>query len=332
MNKKIAVVLLNLGGPDNLGSVKKFLFNLFYDKLIIRLPNPLRWIIAKIISSKREKTAIEIYKKMGGSSPILSITTKQAEKLQEELNKDLNNTYKIFVSMRYWHPFAKEVIEKIKEFDADEIILLPLYPQFSTTTTQSSVEEYKKLWNKDLKIICCYFNNQNFIKAHVDLINNAINKVEGKYRILFSAHGLPEKIINTGDPYQWQIEETTKEIIKNLKQTVDYVVCYQSKIGPLKWIGPYTEDEIKRAAQDKLSVIIVPIAFVSDHSETLVELDIEYKELFEKESNLNYIRVPALNDNIYFIQSLVDQVNLVNIDQKLNRLCPAKFCKCYGDN
>lgn len=332
MRNKIAVVLFNLGGPDSLNSVKKFLFNLFYDKSIINLPNPLRWIIAKIISSTREKTAIEIYQKIGGSSPILSITKKQAIKLQEELNKNIENEYKVFISMRYWHPFANDVIKEIEQFSADRVVLLPLYPQFSTTTTNSSFKEFKSLYKKPTKISCCYFYNKNFIKAHVDLIKSSLKDLKGKYRILFSAHGLPEKIIRSGDPYQWQVEETVKYIVKNLQEDVDYIVCYQSKVGPLKWIGPSTEEEIERAIQDEVSIVIVPIAFVSDHSETLMELDIEYKELFEKKSKLSYIRVPALNDNDNFIKSLVDQVDLAMNDSKQERRCPESFCKCYKDS
>ena len=331
MTRKIAVVLLNLGGPDKLSSVKGFLFNLFYDKAIIRISNPFRWILAKFISSKREKIAQEIYQQIGGSSTILPITIKQAEKLELALKTNKKDEFKVFVSMRYWHPFAREVIKEIEKYKADEILLVPLYPQFSTTTTESSFEEFKKISKQKVKTICCYYKNHNFIKAHVDLIKEAIKKVNGEYRVLFSAHGLPEIIIKKGDPYQWQVEETVKEIIKNLDETVDFAICYQSKVGSLKWISPSTEDELLRATQDDKSVIIVPIAFVSDHSETLVELDIEYKELFEIKSNKQYIRVNALNENEDFISCLVDQVHLMLENETQTRKCPKEFCGCYKE-
>lgn len=331
MDKKTAIVLLNLGGPDKLSSVKGFLFNLFYDKAIIRLINPFRWILAKFISSKREETAKKIYQQIGGFSPILQTTKKQAELLENELKKSGN--YKVFVSMRYWHPFASEVIEELNNFSPDEIILLPLYPQYSTTTTKSSIDEFKellkksKLKEKKLKSICCYYQNSNFIKSHVELIKEKIDGIDGCFRILFSAHGLPEYIIKQGDPYQWQVEQTVNNILKELDRDLDYTICYQSKVGRLKWITPSTEDELTRAAKENISVVIVPIAFVSDHSETLVELDIEYKELFEDMCNKSYIRVKALNEDKNFILSLVDQVNENN-----SRQCPKEFCKCFKEN
>jgi ferrochelatase len=332
MAKKTAVILMNLGGPDKLSSVKEFLFNLFYDKAIITLPNPFRWILAKFISGKREKTAQEIYQRIGGSSPILAVTKRQAEILEEELNKQKDN-FKVFVSMRYWHPFASEVIKDLEEFAPDEIILLPLYPQYSTTTSKSSIDEFTQLLKKSnlnkikIKSICCYYQNPNFIKAHVDLIKKETLKIKDKFRILFSAHGLPEYIIKAGDPYQWQVEQTVNQILKELNQDLDYVVCYQSKVGSLKWITPSTEEELEKAAKEDISVVIVPIAFVSDHSETLVELDIEYKELFEKNSNKTYIRVAALNENKDFILSLVDQV----LEKTQVRKCPKEFCKCFKE-
>ena len=347
MNKKNAIILLNLGGPDNLSSVRKFLFNLFYDPNIIGLINPFRWMLAKFISSKREKEAQGIYAKMGGGSTILPITLKQAQLLETELNKDISQEFKVFVSMRYWHPFADETIKKLEEYSPDEVLLLPLYPQFSTTTTKSSLDEFSELLKKsilksvNLKSVCCYYKDPDFIKAHIGLIKKATAKIKGKYRILFSAHGLPEKIIKKGDPYQFQIEETCLKAVKELKDSkLDYVVCYQSKVGPLKWIGPSTEDELIKAAEENISVIIVPIAFVSDHSETLVELDLDYKELFKNKCSKSYIRVSALNYDKNFIQALVNQtrfmlekdtkkikngIKLVNSNKK----CEDNFNNCF---
>jgi len=315
MKKKTAVILFNLGGPENLSSVKNFLFNLFYDPAIIRLPNPFRWLLAKFISKSREKLAKEIYTLIGGGSPILAITKKQANLLEEKLNSQRQGEFKVFVSMRYAAPRASEVIAKIEEFSPNKITCLPLYPQYSTTTTKSSFDEFIELLKEsslnkvELQLINNYHQDKAFIKAHVELIKETILKTKGKFRILFSAHGLPEYIIKNGDPYQKQIEETVKLIMKELDQ-LDYVICYQSKVGRLKWLEPSTEAEIIRAAEDDLSVIIVPIAFVSDHSETLVELDIEYKKLYQEKSKNAYLRVPALNENQNFIQCLFNQIDL----------------------
>lgn len=336
--KKTAVILLNLGGPSSLKEVKPFLFRLFSDKAIIRLPNPLRWLIAKIISIKRENTAKEIYARIGGSSPILSETIMQKNALIEELADE--NT-KIFISMRYSEPSAKSVIKKIKEFEPNQILLLPLYPQFSTTTTDSSIRSIKKELNKSgykgvVKIVGCYSTNENFIKAHIDLIKKTLKNVKSKeYRILFSAHSLPEKIIKDGDPYQWQIEQSVNKIVKGLRiKDLDYKITYQSKVTPVKWLEPFTETEVKKAAEERKSLVIVPIAFVSEHSETLVELDIEYKEIAD-EKHIEYHRVPALGTNQHYIKTLAGIIrdflkpkkNLVTSD-KMSRICPNNFDKC----
>lgn len=314
---KRAVILFNLGGPNNLEAVEPFLFNLFYDKNIISLPNPLRFFIAKLISRKRAPIAKEIYEKIGGKSPILEETVKQAEELEKELNGRGEDCYKIFISMRYWHPFSYETILKVKEFTPDDIILLPLYPQYSTTTSKSSIEDWLKAAKKEqlsliTKIVENYHNEDEFIKAHINQIKpyyEEARKKTDKLRILFSAHGLPEKVIKAGDPYQKQVEETAQEVVNGLKiADLDWVVCYQSRVGPLKWIGPSTEDEIKRAGMDRYSIIIVPIAFVSEHSETLVELDMEYAELAKENGVDVYIRVPALGCNANFIKSLANCV------------------------
>ncbi len=345
MTKKIAVILLNLGGPDKLSSVRNFLFNLFYDPAIIRLRNPFRWLLAKFISFRREEKAKAIYSQIGGGSPILGLTEKQAQALENILNKQKKEEFKVLVSMRYWHPFASEVITQLEEFKPDEILLLPLYPQFSTTTTESSLKEFadllkrSKLKNINLKAVCCYYQDPSFIKAYVTIIKEQIYHLKDKFRVLFSAHGLPEYIIKQGDPYQFQIEEASKKIAEELAiNELDYVVCYQSKVGPLKWIGPSTEEELIKAAEENIDVVVVPIAFVSEHSETLVELDIEYKELFKKSCKKAYIRVPALNEETNFIQSLANQVKLMLDDAPKNTkdnlklftksVCADKFINC----
>ncbi len=343
--KRIAVVLFNLGGPDKKEAVKPFLFNLFNDKYIITLPCFLRFFIAKIISSKREKFAQKIYAHTGNKSPILEQTMNQKKNLEMVLAKNKNIDFNVFICMRHWHPMTDEVVVEIEKYKPDEVIMLPLYPQFSTTTTASSFEEFtKKLKNKDsinIKSVCCYPTDENFINSHVDLIEKSVAKLEklNEFRMIFSAHGLPEKIVKKGDPYQWQVGRTVEKIVKKLLlkskfKNLDYKIAYQSRIGPLKWIGPNTEDEIKLAGEQKTSIVIVPIAFVSEHVETLVELDIEYKEIADL-FKIDYIRVPTLSVNNIFIKSLSLMIeNMVKTDapiitsSKFKRICPKEFSKC----
>jgi ferrochelatase len=239
--------------------------------------------------------------------------------------------------MRCWHPRALDVIKKVKEFNPEEIILLPLYPQFSAATSGSSINEWNDLCKKEnfnvrTKTICCYSTENNFVKSHANLIKKTIQNTENKnFKLLFSAHGLPEIKIKKGDPYQWQVEETVKSIMMELKdENLDHTTSYQSRVGPLKWIGPSTDDEIIKYSKEKKGIVIVPVAFVSEHSETLVELDIEYKKLAEKNGCSFYKRVPALGVEENFIKGLTELVL-----QKETRgnfvssiVCPNKFTKC----
>jgi ferrochelatase len=319
-SRRLAVVLMNLGGPDSLDAVRPFLRNLFSDPAIIRLPWPLRPLLAEVISRKRNKKARKIYQQMGGASPILSNTNAQRLSLCQLLRKQLpGKKVEVFVAMRYWHPFTKEVVRKVKEFRPDKVVLLPLYPQFSTTTTGSSFAE----WHREVcrqgltaptQDIKSYPQDPSFIEAHVDLITPWIEKaaVYGKSRILFSAHGLPQKVVDEGDPYEAQIHQTIEEILKKLPPEIESTVCYQSKVGPLKWLGPSTEEEIKRAGQDKVPIIVVPISFVSEHSETLVELDRDYRSLAAAVGVPFYGRVSTLSDHPAYIQALAGLV--VNLD------------------
>lgn len=318
---KTAVVLFNLGGPDRPEAVKPFLFNLFNDPAIIGAPKFIRYCIAKLISSRRAPVAQAIYHELGGGSPILPLTEKQAKALETELGQG----YKVFISMRYWHPMSAETVEKVKEYQPDNIVLLPLYPQFSTTTTGSSVADWKR-YNLPVptRVIGCYPIENHFIDAHVESLKPYL--VHDTIRILFSAHGLPKKVIEAGDPYQWQVEQTAARILEKLPvKNIDYQVCYQSKVGPLEWIGPSTEAEILRAGKEGKSVVIVPIAFVSEHSETLVELDIEYKKLAEENGVKGYYRVPALGEHPLFIKGLAKLCRDKEIEKPI---CPAEFGKC----
>jgi ferrochelatase len=340
--KKVAIVLFNLGGPDKLESVRPFLFNLFSDKNIINLPRFFRYIIAWIIAWRREKVAKKIYDLIGGKSPILEETLLQKESLSKTLRQKIPNKFEVFICMRHWHPMAEEVVGQIKNYNPDEIILLPLYPQFSTTTTASAIEEFmlyaKKYGIKErvIKTVCCYPNDEKFINAHVKLIEETIDNLTPKsnYRILFSAHGLPKKIIDNGDPYQWQVETTVRNIIEQLSYAVDYKITYQSKVGPLEWIGPNTEEEIMIAAKSSKNLIIVPIAFVSEHVETMVELDIEYKKIADQYA-IQYLRVPTLRINEIFIEflanmiiDLIKQKNSLVSSSIFEKICPVRFDKC----
>lgn len=316
---KKAIILLNLGGPDSLDAVEPFLFNLFYDRNIITLPNPIRFFLAKFISKKRTPIAREIYSKIGGKSPILEETTRQSVALEMALNSGQSIVkYKTFIAMRYWHPFSYETLKEVNEFSPDEIILLPLYPQFSNATSGSSIDDWSRCAaesgiNIPTKTIYNYHKQEDFIRAHVNKIRKYYDDARklGRTRILFSAHGLPEKFIKNGDPYQEQIEETVNLIVEKLPpDDLDYVICYQSRVGRLKWIGPGTDSEIERAGLDGVQVVVVPVAFVSEHSETIVELDIEYRNLAEKSGVRGYFRVPALGCDEDFIKSLVEVVNV----------------------
>lgn len=329
---KTAIILFNLGGPDNPDAVQPFLFNLFNDPAIIGAPGIIRRALASFISWRRAPVAQEIYNEIGGKSPILEQTEAQRVALEDALIDE--GEAKVFTCMRYWHPMSEEVVEQVMVYAPDHVILLPLYPQFSTTTSQSSFDDWERAaedagMNIPTTKICCYSDQQSFINAHGALLRDTYFEVAAtaRPRILFSAHGLPEKIIEKGDPYQWQVEQTAERIVKLMMfDQLDYVVCYQSRVGPMKWIGPSTEDEIIRAGKDGVPIILVPIAFVSEHSETLVELDIEYKELADDHNVVGYHRIPALGTQPHFIDALKELCISVQKDETLINPTKARFC------
>ena len=332
---KKAIILFNLGGPDKLENVEPFLFNLFNDPAIISIPSLFRYPLAKFISKRRAPIAKNIYKEIGNKSPILELTQQQANNLEKSLREKGN--YKCFVVMRCWHPRAVDVIKEVRKYNPEEIILLPLYPQYSAATSGSSIKEWNDLCKKEnykikTKTICCYPTEKNFLESHANLIKKNIKNLEKKnFKLLFSAHGLPENKIKKGDPYQWQIEQTVQGIISKLnEENLDYIISYQSRVGPLKWIGPSTDEVIIKYSKKKKGIVIVPVAFVSEHSETLVELDIEYKKLAEKNGCSFYKRVPALGVEEDFIKGLVELV--LKKETKDNyvssAMCPNKYTKC----
>jgi len=337
---KKAIILFNLGGPDKLENVEPFLFNLFNDPAILNLPTFLRYPLAKLISNRRAPVAKKIYEEIGGSSPILKLTKDQANALEKKLNQNqTTNNYKCFIVMRCWHPRATEVIKDVQSYAPDEIILMPLYPQYSAATSGSSMKEWSDVCKKDnynikTSAICCYPTDKNFINAHTKEIIKKIKDLKN-FKLIFSAHGLPEKNIKNGDPYQWQIEQSVKKIIENLNyENLDWILSYQSRVGPLKWIGPSTDDVIVENSKIGKHIVLVPIAFVSEHSETLVELDVEYKKLAQDNGCKQYTRVPALGINEDFISAMSELI--INKEEfKFNEFlhppkdkCPAHLKKC----
>ena len=308
--RRIAVVLFNLGGPDDQASVKPFLFNLFNDPAIIGLPGFARTPLAKLISSRREKTAQANYALMGGGSPLLPETRKQADALEAALGRRLpRDEVRAFIAMRYWSPLTEETAADAAVFGPDEIVLLPLYPQFSTTTSESSL----KAWNAAYagsgvaRTVCCWPQASGWVEAQAEAIRGKLGEAgDQPVRVLFSAHGIPESLVEKkGDPYQEQVESTCAAVAAAAGLT-DWSVCYQSRVGPMKWLGPSTIEALEQAAKDGVGAVVAPIAFVSEHVETLVELDIEYGELAHKLGVVPYLRVPAVGVTEAFIEGLAE--------------------------
>jgi ferrochelatase len=341
---KLAIVLFNLGGPDSPEAVEPFLRNLFSDPAIITLPAIFRWPLARMIARRRAPVAAKIYAHMGGRSPIFEETRAQANALEKSLSKD-GVQAKAFVAMRYWHPFSNGAARAVKAFGPDKIVLLPLYPQYSTTTTASSVKDWAKAARKaglsaPTSRACCYPWEPGFVAAAVAKIRDAAKDLQPglSYRLLLSAHGLPKRVIQKGDPYQWQVEQSAAAIVKALaRPELDPVVCYQSRVGPLEWIGPSTDAEITRAGKDGKGVVVAPIAFVSEHSETLVELDIEYRKLAQETGVPDYRRAATVGTHPDFIEGLAGLVRRA-LDGKIitcgldapsgGRICPASHKGC----
>ena len=349
---KVAVVLFNLGAPDQIKSVRPFLRNLFLDPAIIRLPFLLRFPLALLISRLRAQQAVKIYKALGGGSPLLANTKKQAAALEQNLQKIRSEEVKVFIAMRYWHPMSDETVGEVKDWCPSQVILVPLYPQFSSSTTASSL----KLWtdcararnfNCKTKVLCCYPDASGFVEAVSENVRELLQQEKSfdglkPLRILFSAHGIPQKFVKQGDPYQYQIEKTVAAIVNNLKLPTsnDWKLCYQSRVGPMKWLQPYTKDEIRRAGSERRPLLIVPIAFVSEHSETLYELDKEYFKIAIESGVPIYLRAATVGVASSFITSLSSAISS-RIDNQVSaqvsasvssyedkRICPRDFNNC----
>lgn len=336
--QRLAVVLFNLGGPNPKTSVKKFLSNLFNDKAVLNYFRPWRWLIAKIIVYFRLKSAQANYDLLGGYSPLLKNTQAQADALKNCLNQSNLFSFTTFICMRYSYPNVNDIMQDLVAYDPETVILLPLYPQYSTTTTASSFSNFFQSLPAKLKAkaktICCYYKDNLYSKSYADIVNNACVNLDHENSVLiFSAHGLPQKIIDQGDPYQWQIEQTVAAI----KQLINYkfkdtIISYQSRVGPIEWLKPYTDEIIIEEAKKNLNIVIVPIAFVSEHLETLVELDIEYKELALNNGAKNYLRIktPSVDENFIaaLAQLVIEKITLKQ-DCMSNNTCKTSFTKCF---
>jgi ferrochelatase len=342
--RRIAVVLFNLGGPDSAAAVEPFLVNLFSDPAIIGLPWPLRPLVARLIAHRRAATARGIYAKIGDRSPILPNTEAQAAALAEQLG-DLGET-RVYSCMRYWQPTSDEVAAAVKSFAPAEIVLLPLYPQFSSTTTASSYRSWTIAASAiglraPTKLVCCYPTQPGFVAAAAALLRIGIAECRARTdrppRILFSAHGLPKRIVERGDPSPSQVGQSARAIAAAVGLAeAEWRVCYQSRVGPLEWLGPYADEEIRRAGRDGVGVVLFPIAFVSEHSETLVELDIDYRHLAERSGVPCYVRVPTVGTTPAFIAGLAELVRKAVASpvpvrsQTGSRLCAARERCCVN--
>jgi ferrochelatase len=345
--RRVAIVLFNLGGPDRPEAIQPFLLNLFTDPAILRVPFFVRPVLARIIARARVKPATANYALLGGKSPLLDLTRQQAAALEAALPEV---QAKCFIAMRYWHPFSLATAREVKAWGADDVVLLPLYPQYSTTTTGSSLLAWRQAAARAglavrTTTLCCYPDDIAYARSTAALVRVGYDQARAQLdpavplRMLFSAHGLPEVIVQRGDPYQWQIERTVAAVVAELVPqgtggVVDHTICYQSRATPQKWLDPSTETEIERAAKDGAAVLVVPIAFVSEHTETLVELDVEYRELAQKLGVPGYFRVPTQNSDPGFIAALAGLVRrALGCGAALcsgagQRICPASSGGC----
>ncbi|MDZ8030236.1 ferrochelatase [Nostoc sp. DedSLP04] len=316
---RVGVLLLNLGGPDKLEDVGPFLYNLFSDPEIIRLP--FRWLqkpLAWFIATRRTRTSQENYKQIGGGSPLRQITEAQGEALKEQLGF-LGQEVNIYVGMRYWHPYTEEAIAQITQDKVEHLVILPLYPQFSISTSGSSFRLLDKLWQEDPKlqpidytVIPSWYKQPGYLQAMAQLIAQELEQFPNPndVHIFFSAHGVPKSYVEeAGDPYQVEIEECTALIMQTLNRPNAHTLAYQSRVGPVEWLQPYTEDALKElGAEGVKDLVVVPISFVSEHIETLQEIDIEYREVAEESGIHNFRRVPAPNTHPVFINALAELV------------------------
>ncbi len=323
MSGRVGVLLLNLGGPEKLEDVYLFLYNLFADPEIIRLPIPfLQKPIASLIAASRAPISQENYAMIGGGSPLLQLTREQGENIENVLQRH-GVEAKVYIAMRYWQPYTEDAIAQIKRDGITRLVVLPLYPQYSISTTGSSIKKLEALWENDPQLqaiekitIKSWYKRAGYIRAMNELIEaklQAFAEPENVH-IFFSAHGVPVKYVTKyGDPYQSEMENCVDGIMKALRRDHQrynaHTLAYQSRVGPVEWLQPYTEVAIRSLAKRGINdLLVVPISFVSEHIETLQEIDIEYREIAEEAGIHHFDRVPALNSHPIFINDLAELV------------------------
>ena len=306
---KTGVVLLNMGGPDSLEAVEPFLYNLFSDHDIIRIPRLIQKPVARIIAKLRSKKTRHYYELMGGKSPQLEQTLKQAQELQ----RLLGDRYKVVVAMRYWHPLTEEALQELFRDDINRVVLLPMYPQYSSTTTGSSLKEFHRVFSKGdfpkvpIIEVKSYHDHPLYIEAMVRNIRENLPDWKDFF-FLFSAHSLPMYVVEEGDPYKEQTEESVRLIMEHF-EGAPYKLGYQSKVGPIKWLEPMTDELIKKLAQEGIKKLaVIPVSFVCEHSETLYELDHQYGSLARELGIENYVRIPTLRTHPLFMEALKEIV------------------------
>ena len=316
---RVGIVLLNLGGPERIQDVGPFLYNLFADPEIIRLPipalqKPLAWLISTLRSNKSQ----EAYRSIGGGSPLRRITDQQARELQSLLRqREVDAT--TYVAMRYWHPFTESAVADMKADGIEQVVVLPLYPHFSISTSGSSFRELQRLRQGDerfaqlpLRAIRSWHDHPGYLKAMAQLMEREIDACvdPSTAHVFFSAHGVPKSYVEeAGDPYQKEIESCAELIMNTLGRENPWTLAYQSRVGPVEWLQPYTEEALEELGEKGVKeLVVVPISFVSEHIETLEEIDIEYREIATEAGVSNFRRVPALDTDPTFIASLADLV------------------------
>jgi len=330
----VGVLLLNLGGPETGDDVEEFLFNLFADPDIIRLPgplSPLQNVIAYIISKRRAPKSRAAYESIGGGSPILKYSNAQKDLLCKNIKERYDIDVKAYIGMRYWKPFTEEALDQIQKDKINALVILPLYPQFSISTSGSSLRILQEQFAKNPQyygnmvhtVVPSWYDRPGYVKAMAGLIKNELDSFspeelaeagddECARHILFSAHGVPASYIEAGDPYQRQIQDCVSKIsdaLPGVDEGVKIHLSYQSRVGPIEWLRPYTDDVLPELGQKGVkNLVVVPISFVSEHIETLEEIDIEYRELAEESGIKNWRRCPALNTDETFIGDMADMV------------------------
>jgi ferrochelatase len=310
-SKKIAVVLFQLGGPDSQVAVKPFLYNLFCDPDIINFPGSFlaRKPLAKLISILRSKTAGAHYAEIGGGSPIRRLTEQQARALEIALRPHISA--RTIVAMRYWHPDTCDAIAALESAEFDELVLLPLYPHYSFATTGSSLKEWNRLYKPRVPVhlIDHFFDHPDYIAGIVERINSVLQQLPDPedVHLVFSAHGLPMALVEKGDPYPKQIEATVKLVREMGSWSNPHVLCYQSRVGPQKWLTPSLTGTIERMAREgQRRMLVIPIAFLTEHIETLHEINIEAREQAASLGIEEFHMMPALNDSPLLIRALAD--------------------------